>query len=489
MSSANSDAADAAFLDPDPHAVGLRRALGPIHLIALGIGAVIGAGIFVITGHAAAIYAGPAVVISFAIAGLGCLFAGLCYAEYASMIPVAGSAYTYTYATMGRFLAWIIGWNLVLEYLAASSTVAVGWAGYFTDFMSRIGLPVPAVVAHSPIVFTNAHTFALTGAWFNLPAVVLIGLVSVFLVVGVHISARFNNAMVAIKVAIVLLVIGVGLPYVIPANHQPFIPPNTGTFGEFGWTGVFRGMGIIFFAYIGFDAVSVAAQEAKNPQRDIPIGILGSLAICTVLYMLMSWVVTGIAPYADLNVAYPVSRAVELASPDIHWLTPLINVGAIIGLASVVLVLLLGQSRVFYAMASDGLIPPIFCQVHPRFQTPWRGTIVTGLFAALLAAFLPLHILGELVSIGTLAAFTIVCAGVMVLRVRAPNVARPFRAPFVFVVAPLGIATCLFMMVFLPLDTWIRLAVWTAIGLVIYFGYSVRHARPRRWFIGAGESA
>jgi APA family basic amino acid/polyamine antiporter len=318
--------------------------------------------------------------------------------------------------------------------------------------------------------------------------VALIALVSVFLVVGVHVSARFNNAMVAIKIAIVLLVIGFGLPHVIPANHQPFIPPNTGTFGEFGWTGVFRAMGIIFFAYIGFDAVSVAAQEAKNPRRDVPIGILGSLVICTGLYMLMSWVVTGIAPYADLNVAYPVSRAVELASPSIHWLTPLINVGAIIGLASVVLVLLLGQSRVFYAMASDGLIPPMFCQVHPRFRTPWRGTIATGLFAALLAAFLPLHILGELVSIGTLAAFTIVCVGVMVLRVRAPHVARPFRAPFVFVVAPLGIATCLFMMVFLPLDTWIRLAVWTAIGLAIYFGYSVRHAHPRRWFIGAGET-
>lgn len=486
MTNTNREAADAVFVDPD--GVDLRRALGPVHLIALGIGAVIGAGIFVITGHAAAIYAGPAVVISFAIAGMGCLFAGLCYAEYASMIPVAGSAYTYTYATMGRFLAWIIGWNLVLEYLAASSTVAVGWAGYFIDFMSRIGLPIPAAFAQSPIALTDANSFAFTGAWFNLPAVALIALVSVFLVVGVHVSARFNNAMVAIKIAIVLLVIGFGLPHVIPANHQPFIPPNTGTFGEFGWTGVFRAMGIIFFAYIGFDAVSVAAQEAKNPQRDVPIGILGSLVICTGLYMLMSWVVTGIAPYADLNVAYPVSRAVELASPAIHWLTPLINVGAIIGLASVVLVLLLGQSRVFYAMASDGLIPPMFCRVHPRFRTPWRGTIATGLFAALLAAFLPLHILGELVSIGTLAAFTIVCVGVMVLRVRAPHVARPFRAPFVFVVAPLGIATCLFMMVFLPLDTWIRLAVWTAIGLAIYFGYSVRHAHPRRWFIGAGET-
>lgn len=465
----------------DDHA--LRRALGPVHLIALGIGAIIGAGIFVITGHAAASYAGPGVMISFAIAGLGCLFAGLCYAEYASMIPVAGSAYTYTYATLGRFLAWIIGWNLVLEYLAASSTVAVGWSGYFSDFMAKLGLPIPAFLDGAPIALTGFHTIATTGAWFNLPAVALIAAVSVFLVVGVHVSASFNNAMVAIKLAIVLLVIAVGFFYVEPANHTPFIPPNTGTFGEFGWTGVFRAMGVIFFAYIGFDAVSVAAQEAKNPQRDIPIGILGSLLLCTVLYMLMSWVVTGLAPYSTLNVAHPVSRAVEQAAPAIAWLAPVINVGAIVGLASVVLVLLLGQSRIFYAMASDGLIPPLFAEVHPRFRTPWRGTILTGLFAMILAGLLPLDILGELVSIGTLAAFVIVCAGVMVLRVRSPHAPRPFRAPFVFLVAPLGIATCLFMMVFLPLDTWLRLAAWTVIGLLIYFGYSIHHAKTPRWQI------
>ena len=475
------DSPDAVALDGEEHT--LKRALGPMHLIALGIGAIIGAGIFVITGHAAASYAGPGVTISFAIAGLGCLFAGLCYAEYASMIPVAGSAYTYTYATLGRFLAWIIGWNLVLEYLAASSTVAVGWAGYFGDFMARLGLPIPPILASAPIAMHSLHEVTMTGALFNLPAVLLIAVVSAVLVAGTHLSANFNNAMVAIKLVIVLLVIGIGFPYVTHANHEPFIPPNTGTFGQFGWTDVFRATGVIFFAYIGFDAVSVAAQEARNPQRDMPIGILGSLILCTVLYMLMAYVVTGLAPYAALNVAHPVSMAIEQASSAIAWLGPIVNVGAIVGLASVVLVLLMGQSRIFYAMARDGLIPPLFGRIHPKFRTPYLGTIVTGAFAALLAGVLPLDILGELVSIGTLAAFVIVCAGIMVLRVRAPNAARPFRTPFVWVVAPLGIAMCLFMMVFLPLDTWIRLAVWTVIGLAIYWLYSVGHAKPSRWSI------
>ncbi len=461
----------------------LKRSLGPWHLISLGIGCIIGAGIFVLTGHAAAGYAGPGVVISFAIAGLGCLFAGLCYSEYASMIPVAGSAYTYTYATMGRLLAWIIGWNLVLEYLAAASTVAVGWSGYFNNFLASIGLPVPAAFASAPVALTGFHTIAATGTWFNLPAVAIIGLITWVLIVGVKTSANFNNAMVVIKLTIVLVVIFACFSYIVPANHTPFIPPNTGEVGHFGWTGVFRATGVIFFSYIGFDAVSVAAQEAKNPQRDIPLGMLGSLLICTVLYMLMSYVLTGIAPYQTLNVPHPVSAAVE-ALPGTRWLAPFVNVGAIVGLASVVLVLLLAQSRVFYAMSRDGLIPPAFSRVHPKFATPWKGNIVTGLFAALLAGLLPLDILGELVSIGTLAAFTIVCVGVMVLRVRMPHVKRPFRTPFVWVTAPLGIFMCLFMMAFLPMDTWLRLAVWTAIGLVVYFLYSAKHAHPPRYLIG-----
>jgi len=465
-----------------PGEIELKRALGPLHLIALGIGAIIGAGIFVITGHAAASYAGPGVIVSFAIAGVGCLFAGLCYAEYASMIPVAGSAYTYSYATLGRTVAWFIGWNLVLEYLAAASTVAVGWSGYFGDFMSRLGLPIPAQFASAPFSMHGLHLFAATGSYFNLPAVALIVLVTTFLILGVNLSANFNNAMVAIKLAIVVLVIGAGLPYVVAANHTPFIPPNTGTFGQFGWTGVFRATGVIFFAYIGFDAVSVAAQEARNPQRDMPIGILGSLLLCTVLYMLMSYVLTGLASYTTLNVAHPVSMAVE-ALPATAWLAKFVNFGAIVGLASVVLVLLLGQSRIFYAMSRDGMIPPLFSEVHPRFRTPWRGSLITGFFAALLAGILPLDILGELVSIGTLAAFVVVCLGIMVLRVRAPRAVRPFRTPLVWIVAPLGIAMCAFMMAFLPIDTWIRLGVWTIIGFGIFFAYSVRHSKPSRWTV------
>jgi len=469
--------------NPDAE-TGLKRALGPFHLITLGIGAIIGAGIFVLTGHAAAQFAGPGVVISFAIAGLGCLFAGLCYSEYASMIPVAGSAYTYTYATLGRFMAWIIGWNLVLEYLATSATVAVGWSGYFNNFLSSFGLVVPHALASAPIAVSAAGHVITTGALFNLPAMLLVGFVTIFLVTGVKTSANFNNVMVAIKLAIVLAVIFVGFGHVVPANHTPFIPPNSGTFGQFGWTGVFRATGVIFFAYIGFDAVSVAAQEAKNPQRDVPIGILGSLVLCTGLYMLMSYVLTGIAPYSTLNVAHPVSAALE-ALPDTAWLAPYVNIGAIVGLSSVVLVLLLGQTRIFYAMSRDGVIPPTFSEIHPRFATPWKGTIITGIACAAMAGLLPLDILGELVSIGTLAAFVIVCAGVMVLRVRAPGAPRPFRTPLVWITAPLGIAMCLFMMVFLPLDTWLRLAAWTVIGLVIYYLYSVRHAKPPRYVIAA----
>jgi APA family basic amino acid/polyamine antiporter len=455
---------------------GLKRALGPFHLVTLGIGAIIGAGIFVLTGHAAAAFAGPGVVISFAIAGLGCLFAGLCYSEYASMIPLAGSAYTYTYATLGRFLAWIIGWNLVLEYLATSATVAVGWSGYFGSFLASLGIAVPKLVAGAPLSSVGGH-MALSGSLFNLPAMLLVGVVTIFLMQGVRTSANFNNVMVAIKLAIVLAVIFAGFGHIDPSNHRPFIPPNQGSFGQFGWTGVFRATGVIFFAYIGFDAVSVAAQEAKNPQRDVPIGILGSLVLCTALYMLMSYVLTGIAPYSSLNVAHPVSAALE-ALPATRWLAPFVNIGAIVGLSSVVLVLLLGQTRIFYAMSRDGLIPPAFADIHPRFATPWKGTIITGIACALMAGLLPLDILGELVSIGTLAAFVIICAGVLVLRVRAPHARRPFRTPLVWITAPLGIAMCLFMMVFLPLDTWARLAAWTVIGLAIYYRYSVRHARP-----------
>lgn len=461
----------------------LHRTLGPVQLVSLGIGAIIGAGIFVITGHAAAVFAGPGVVISFMIAGLGCLFAGLCYAEFASMIPVAGSAYTYTYATMGKFLAWIIGWNLVLEYMAAASTVAVGWSGYFVELMSQAGIIIPKEFSSAPIAMTTFQDVSTTGAILNFPAMAVIALASTLLVIGIRASAQFNAAMVAIKLCIVLLVIGFGLPLIHWTNLTPFVPPNTGTWGEFGWSGVFRATGVIFFAYIGFDAVSVAAQEARNPQRDMPIGILGSLVLCTILYVLMSLVMTGLAPYKTLNVPHPVFVAIDAAGPRLAWLGVFVNIGAVVGLASVVLVLLLGQSRVFYAMSRDGLFFKVFSRIHPRFRTPWLGTITTGIFAALLAGIVPLGILGELVSIGTLLAFVIVCVGTLVLRRRAPDAVRPFRTPVVWLVAPLGIGMCLFMMAFLPLDTWLRLVVWTIIGLLIFGFYGARHGKEPEWVL------
>ena len=491
---------DVSLEQPDPVVAEqheLKRTLGPVHLTMLGIGAIIGAGIFVITGQVAADYAGPAVLISFVIAALGCLFAGLCYAEFASMIPVSGSAYTYAYATMGRFMAWFIGWNLVLEYLVSSSTIAVGWSGYFTELMSIFHINVPASLTNAPLcvigdpppcphIVDNAtglmgfiHQFGFTGAYINLPAVLLTLLLTAVLIVGVRESANTNAIMVAIKVVVVLLVIFFGLGHIDWNNFKPFIPPETG--GRFGWPGIMTGSAIIFFAYIGFDSVSVAAQETKNPQRDLPIGILLSLFICTALYIAISIVLLGMAYYPTMsNIPNPVSFAVgKIAS--LHWLVPIIDVGASIGLASTIFVGLYGQSRIFYAMSRDGFLPKMFAAVHPRFHTPHRGTIITGIVAAAIAAVFPINLLGQLVSIGTLLAFVIVCAGILILRVQAPNAKRPFRTPYVWVVAPLGIAICGYMMKSLPLDTWWRLAFWTIIGLVIYFVYGIRHALPSKW--------
>jgi APA family basic amino acid/polyamine antiporter len=442
----------------------LKRSLGPVALIALGIGAIIGAGIFTLTGVAAAQHAGPAVVYSFILAAIGCAFAGFCYSEFSTMIPIAGSAYTYAYATMGELLAWIIGWALVLEYAIGAATVSVSWSAYCASILKDLGVSLPHGLLASP--------FDASPGSVNLVAVAIICVISTILIIGIQESARFNSVIVTIKVSVVIVFIALGYLYISKSNYSPFVPPNTsGTFGEFGWTGVLRAAGMIFFAYIGFDAVSTAAQEAKNPKRDMPIGIVGSLVVCTILYILYALVLTGVVNYKDLNTAAPLAVAVDRMSGYI-WLGKLMKLGSLAGLTSVMLVMLLGQSRVFYSMSRDGLLPPMFSEVHHRFRTPWKSNLLLMVFVSVLAAFTPIAQLGNLTSIGTLFAFVLVCIAVIIMRRTRPEIERPFRTPLVPLVPILGVFFNLLLMVSLDKLTWTAFLLWMAIGLVIYFSFS-----------------
>ncbi len=478
----------------------LKRSLGPLNLITLGIGAIVGAGIFVLTGQAAALHAGPAIALSFVLAGITCAFAGLCYAEFASIIPIAGSAYTYGYATLGELVAWIIGWDLVLEYAFGAATVASGWSGYFVSLLQQLHIYLPPQItttygnvlyfyhakwqssASIPAGVNLAGLQHVTGV-FNLVAFLAILAITVVLVIGIQESANLNTAIVIIKLAIVgvFLFLGIGFllkhPELARMNWHPFIPPKAPN-GEFGYSGIARGAASVFFAYIGFDAVSTAAQEAKNPKRDMPIGILGSLVVCTVLYILVSLTLTGLVSYKALDVAEPIAVGVDVTG--VTWGSLLVKIGAVFGLATVMLVMLLGQSRVFFSMSKDGLLPHWASAIHPKFRTPWISNIIVGSIVAFLPALLPIDRLSELVNMGTLLAFTIVCAGVWILRRRHPDLPRPFKTPLVPLVPILGIISALYLMVSLPLLTWIVVVIWLVVGLIIYFGYSTKHSKVQK---------
>jgi basic amino acid/polyamine antiporter, APA family len=479
----------------------LKRALGPVNLMTLGIGAIIGAGIFVLTGSAASLYAGPAIMLSYVLAGVGCVFAGLCYAEFASLIPIAGSAYTYGYATLGEIVAWIIGWDLILEYAFGAATVGSGWSSTLVAFLQDYGINLPPQICDVPgakwaffegrwspintltLSDLQLSTLPMATAKFNLIAFLAIIAVTIILIIGIKESANFNTGVVFVKLAAVFTFIAVATafllkhPEVAHQNWRVFLPPNTGEFGSFGWSGVLRGAGVVFFAYIGFDAVSTAAQEAKNPQKDMPIGILGSLTVCTILYIVVCGLLTAMVHYSRLNIGAPVSLAIR--ETGVKWGSYVVNAGALAGLSTVMLVMLLGQSRVFYSMANDGLLWKWAGDIHPRFRTPWKSTAIVGVCVAFVAALVPIGDLGQLVSIGTLLAFVIVCGGVWILRVRRPDLVRPFRTPLVPLIPILGMAISLALMSGLKALTWIRLVVWLVIGMVIYFTYGIKHSKVR----------
>jgi len=453
---------------------GLKRNLSVYNLVTLGIGAIVGTGIFVITGQAAAMYAGPALTISFLISALGCVMAGLCYAEFSAMVPVAGSVYSYSYSTMGEFWAWLIGWILVLEYLFACSSVAVGWSGYMMSILNEWGVVVPQYLSYATFDHVDGK-WIWTGNIFNFPAVFIVAVVSSFLIGGLKQSTLINNLICVIKISVILLFIVFGISYVDFGNWEPYIPQNTGTFGEFGWSGIFRGAGVVFFAYLGFDALSTAAQEARNPQRDMPRGILISLLLCAVLYVAVTAVLTGMVSYEDLNVPAPMALAIDRAGDGLSWLSPLIKLGAIAGLSSVILVMMLGQSRIYYAISKDGLLPKVFSKVN-KHGTPQNATIFAAIATTIFAGLFPLHVLGELVSIGTLLAFAIVCICILILRKKEPNLNRPFKTPLVPLVPLVGAGICVLQMLFLPWATWERLILWMVVGMIVYFTYGIRHS-------------
>jgi APA family basic amino acid/polyamine antiporter len=462
----------------------LKRHLGWFQLIVIGIGAIIGAGIFVITGKGAAEFAGPAIVISFTIAFIICVLAGLCYAELASMIPVPGGSYAYSYVALGELPAWIIGWSITAQWIVACATVAAGWAGYLQNFLNDWGLPIPDLYALAPFHYQSDMGWALSGNYLNIPAMCLVALIGVLISLGIKAVAHFTNVMVVIKLGTVLLFIILGIPHINPENWTPFIPDNTGTFGQFGWSGILRGAGLVFFAYVGFDSVATLALDAKNPQRDLPRGILGSLFICTAAYIVISLILTGVVHYSLLSVPDPIAVALNAMGPHFFWISTLVKIAIIAGLASVVLVVMLGQTRVFMAIGNDGLLPKSIAKINPRFKTPVTASIVTALITMVLAGIFPIDILGQLVSIITLFIFAIVCLGVLVLRYTHPEFHRSFRVPLVPYLPILGILCCIGQMLVLPAVTWLQLFLWIILGLAIYFLYGIKHSKIRRTHTG-----
>ncbi len=459
---------------------GLSRSLTGMNLMSMGIGAIVGAGVFVLVGQAAAEYAGPGVVFSFILAAIICAFAALCYAEFASLIPIAGGPYSYAYATLGEFAAWTIGWSLSLEYLFSSATVSVGWSGYLSSFLQDFGLYLPAKIASSPLSYSVAEGWAKTGAIINLPAALIMGFIGCMIATGIKAAAKFNNIVVVLKLTVIVLFIICGVSYITMDNWTPFIPPNTGTFGEFGVSGILRGAGVVFFAYIGFDALSTLAQEARNPQKDLPVGMIGSLGISATIYIIMALVLTGVVGYKALSGPAPFSVALEALGPKFIWLRYVSKFGILAGLSSVILVMLLGQTRIFYTMAHDGLLPRAFCKMNRKHQTPFFNTIFLTIAGMVIAGFLPVGILGLMVSIGTLMAFGIVCFGVLILRYRRPSLHRPFKVPLFPWIPLAGVFACILQMTFLPSVIWKQLLVWIFLGYIIYFGYGIRNSHIRK---------